>query len=120
MREIIFYRTESDKCPVKEFLDSLNGRQAQKVVWVLKLIEELIAVPKQYFKKLIDSDELWEIRVQFEGNIFRILGFFDGRNVLILNHGFRKKSQKTPQREIELSKQRKKDYFRSKHRERFE
>ncbi len=45
MKEIVFYRTESGKCPVEEFLDSLTAKQAQKVVWVLNLIEELDDVP---------------------------------------------------------------------------
>lgn len=50
MREIIFYRTASGKCPVEEFLDSLPAKEAQKVTWVLRLIEELPRIPKQYFK----------------------------------------------------------------------
>jgi len=41
VREIIFYKTETGKCYVKEFLDSLSGKEAQKVVWLFKLIEEL-------------------------------------------------------------------------------
>ncbi len=39
MREITFYRTDSDKCPIEEFLDLLSGKQAQKVLWVLRLIQ---------------------------------------------------------------------------------
>jgi hypothetical protein len=38
MKEIIFYRSESGKCPVEEFLDGLDVKQAQKVVWVLNII----------------------------------------------------------------------------------
>jgi len=41
MREIIFYRTSSGKCPVEEFLDSLSAKQAQKVTWVIALVESL-------------------------------------------------------------------------------
>ena len=41
MREIEFYRTDMGKCPIEEFLDSLSGKQAQKIAWVLQLIEEL-------------------------------------------------------------------------------
>ena len=77
MRTISFYRTESGDCPVEGFLDSLTGKQAQKVLWVLQLIEELNRVPSQYFKKLVDTDEIWEVRVQFGSNIFRMLGFFE-------------------------------------------
>ena len=41
MREIRFYRTPSGNCPVEEFLDSLTGKVAQKVLWVMQIIEEL-------------------------------------------------------------------------------
>ena len=41
MREIHFYRTDSGLCPVEEFLDSLTAKQAQKVTWVMQLVEEM-------------------------------------------------------------------------------
>ncbi len=76
MREIQFYRTGSGACPVEEFLDSLTSKQTQKVAWVLQLVEEMDTVPVQYFKKLVNTDNLWEVRVQAGNNIFRLLGFF--------------------------------------------
>ncbi len=91
MREIIFYRTDSGKCPVEEFLDSLNAKEAQKVTWVLRLVEELPRIPSQYFKKLANTNDIWEIRVILGGNIIRILGFWDGPNLVVLTHGFHKK-----------------------------
>jgi phage-related protein len=111
MRQVNFYRAESGRCPVEEFLDSLTGKQAQKVAWVLQLIEDLDIVPRQYFKKLINTDNIWEVRVQFGGDIFRLLGFFDGDALLILTNGFAKKTQKTPQQEIATAEQRKYHYF---------
>ena len=111
MRAINFYRTESGTCPVEDFLDSLSGKQTQKVVWVLRLIEELDVVPRQYFQKMVNTDDIWEVRVQFGGNIFRILGFFAGSAELILTNGFIKKRQKTPRQEIALAERRKKEYL---------
>lgn len=111
VRTVNFYRTESGNCPVEDFLESLSGKQAQKVVWVLRLIEELDNVPGQYLKKLVNTEDIWEVRVQFGGNIFRLLGFFDGSTLLILTTGFAKKSQKTPQQEIELATRRKNEYL---------
>lgn len=111
MRTVNFYRTASGSCPVEDFLDSLTGKQAQKVIWVLRLIEELDTVPGQYLKKLVNTDDIWEVRVQFGGNIFRLLGFFDGTTLLILTNGFAKKRQKTPRQEIELATRRKRDYL---------
>jgi hypothetical protein len=52
MKEISFYKTDLGNCPIEYFLDSLTGKQAQKVVWVLQLIEELKMPPAQYLKKL--------------------------------------------------------------------
>jgi hypothetical protein len=60
MRTVNFYRLPNGKSPVEKFLDSLTGKQAQKVLWVLQLIEELESVPRQYFKKLADSEEIWK------------------------------------------------------------
>ena len=111
MRQVNFYRTSSGRSPVEEFLDSLTGKQAQKVVWVLQLIEELDHVPKQYLKKLVNTEGIWEVRVQFSGNIFRLLGFFDGEELLILTSGFAKKTQKTPRQEIATAENRKRDYL---------
>ena len=102
---------DSGHCPVEEFLDSLESKQAQKVVWVLQLVEELDLVPVQYFKKLVGSDEIWEVRVQVGGNIFRILGFLDGAELVVLNHAFQKKTQKTPRKEIQTAERRKRDYL---------
>ena len=56
MRTVSFYRLPNGVSPVEEFLDSLTGKQAQKVLWVLQLVEELEVIPRQYFKKLIDSE----------------------------------------------------------------
>ena len=114
MRTIIFYRLESGKSPVEDFLSMLSGKQAQKVIWVLKLIEELETVPVTYFKKLKGTDGIWEVRIQSGRNIYRILGFMDGNHLVILNHAFQKKSQKTPLQAIKLSEKRKRDYLRRK------
>ena len=53
MRTVNLYRPLNGNSPVEEFIDSLRGKQAQKVLWVLQLIEELDVIPRQYFKKLI-------------------------------------------------------------------
>jgi len=111
MRTVNFYRLPNGNSPVEEFLDSLTGKQAQKVLWVLQLIEELDVIPRQYFKKLVDSEGIWEVRIQFGNDIFRLLSFFDGGTLLILTNGFAKKTQKTPTQEIALAVRRKEDYL---------
>ncbi len=111
MKEIVFYKTITNKNPVKDFLDSLSSKEAQKVVWVLKLIEDLPQVPRQYFKKLANTDDIWEVRVNVEKKAFRILCFFDGINLIVLAHAIQKKTQKTPRQAIRIAQARKKDYF---------
>jgi phage-related protein len=99
-RTVIFYRTVSGKCPVQEFIDSLPGKVAQKIVWVLRLLEDMDIVPASYFKKLAGTEDIWECRIQFGSNAYRIFCFFTNNSV-VLTHGFVKKSQKTPAGEIE-------------------
>ena len=113
-KEIRFYRTDAGSCPVEEFVDSLTGKQAQKIAWVLSLIEELDTVPVRYLKKLVNTDDLWEVRIDSGNNTFRLLGFIDEGQLVVLVHGFQKKSQKIPKQAIALAQERKKEYFRRK------
>jgi hypothetical protein len=76
MREIVFYKTNSGKCPVEEYLDTLSSKQVEKIFFVLDLVEKMSIVPRNYFKKLESTDDIWEVRVQLGNNIFRLLGFF--------------------------------------------
>ncbi len=78
MKKIIFYKTDSGKSPVQEFINSLSDKEAKKVAWVLRLVRDLENIPTTYFKKLINTDDIWEVRVQFGRNIFRFLGFYYG------------------------------------------
>jgi len=110
VREVHFYRTESDDRPVEEFLDALTGKQAQKVIWVLRLVEQLDPVPAQYFKKLTGTDGLWEVRAQHGGDTFRLIGFFDSSRFVVVS-GFAKKSEKMPRQEIDVASARRQDYL---------
>ena len=96
---------------MEEFLDSLNAKQAQKVLWVLRVVQELSRVPQQYLKKLEGTDDLWEVRAEFGGDAFRLLGYWDEGQLIILTNGFAKKTQKTPVREIALAVERRRDHL---------
>ncbi len=111
MRKIEFYRTESDSSPVEEFLDSLTDKQTAKIAWVLRIVRDYERVSKEYFKKLVGTDDIWEIRIKFGKDIFRILCFFEKGKIIVLTNGFVKKSQKTPSSEIKLAEKRKKEYI---------
>ena len=110
-RKVQFFTTTDGKCPVKEFLDSLPGKTAQKAVWALQVMEERNIVPASYFKKLEGTEDIWECRVQHSSNTYRILGFFAGHATLVLTHGFIKKSKKTPARDIARAEIYKKDFL---------
>lgn len=111
MRTIQFYLAPSGANPVQQFLDELSDKQAEKVLWVLKLIQEMERVPTVYFKKLINTKGIWEARVSISGDIFRILGFMTDNSFVVLTNGFQKKSQETPRSEIDLAESRKNDYL---------
>jgi len=110
IREVVFYKTSS-RSPIDDFLDTLSSKQAQKVAWVLNIIEEMEIVPSQYFQKMVNTDDIWEARVKIGSNIFRLLGFFDGAKLVVMSHAFQKKTQKTPRQAIRLAEKRKRDYF---------
>lgn len=113
MKTISFYRTASGKNPVQEYLDKLTDVQATKIAWVLKLIREIDQIPPKYFKKLVNTDDIWEVRVNVGKNSFRLLGFYQGQGqkMIILTNSFQKKTQKTPLKEIRLAEKRKKEYL---------
>ncbi len=111
MREVIFYKLPNGTCPVEDFLDSLSAKQADKITWVLSLVEDLQLVPRQYFKKLVGTEGIWEVRIEFGSDIFRLLGFFDKGSLVVLTNGFTKKTQKTSANEIALAEKRKKEYL---------
>jgi len=115
-RSIIFYTTETGRRPVEELLDSLKSKEAQKILWVLKLIQELDRVPAQYFKKLSGSDQIWECRVRTESKAIRIFDFFVNGDTLVLTHGYAKKSQRTDAKEIKLAEKYRSDYLTRKRR----
>jgi len=104
-RTVVFY---------KDYFDAFFVKQRQKVkdriVWTLTLIEELPRVPGTYLKHVENTDALYEIRVQQGSDIFRIFCFFDKGQLVIVTHGFKKKTQKTPKKEIDLALKIKSDY----------
>ncbi len=52
----MFYKTADGECPIQEFLDSLSGKVAQKILWTLKLLEDMEILPATYFKKLTGTN----------------------------------------------------------------
>jgi phage-related protein len=79
------------------------------------VVRDLERVPANYLKKLVNTDDIWEVRVDVGRKTFRLLGFFDGRELIVLTNSFQKKAQQTPPSEIRLAEERKSDYVRRRH-----
>ena len=112
MRKVIFYKTEEGSSPVEDFLYTLTDKQQQKAAWVLAILRDMPFVHRKYLKKLVGTDNIWEVRIESGNDTFRLLGFMEMDNLVILTNGFAKKTQLTPKSEIRLAEKRKKDYER--------
>ena len=91
-------------------------RIQEKIEYVFKLLRTVERVPKKFLKHLENTDGLFEIRVEMDGNIYRIFCCFDEGNIVVLFNAFQKKSQKTPKQELDLAKKLMKEYFSQKER----
>lgn len=104
-RTIIFYKNY-----FQEFFIKQNEKVKDKIIWTLDLIEELQRIPEPYLKHIEGTEALFEIRVQYGNDIFRIFCFFDKGQLIILANGFQKKTQKTPKQEIAKALKIKQEY----------
>ncbi len=94
-----------------EFFNAQTEKVKDKIDYVLYLVTVADRIPKKFFDQMTGCDGLYEIRVEFESNIFRIFCCFDNGNLVVLFNGFQKKSQKTPAKEIEKALRIKAEYF---------
>ncbi len=97
-----------------KFYNQLNSKVQLKIDWTIELIRTTRIVPIKFFKKLKNTNELWEIRVEANKGIYRIFCFFDNGNLIILLNGFQKKTKKTPKKEIKRAEKLKKEYYENK------
>lgn len=108
-REIIFYESY-----FVDFYVEQSEKLQEKIEYVFKIIRTVQFIPKKFFDYMTGTDGLYEIRVEFESNIYRIFCCFDKGNIVVLFNVFQKKTQKTPKNEIELALKLKKEYFNTK------
>lgn len=64
------------------------------------------------YTKHIDG-KIWELRVDFDKNFHRIFYFIFTENKVVFLHGFNKKSNKTPAKEIDQSKNNYDDFIKN-------
>ena len=101
----------------KEFYVAQSQTVRDKINFVLKLVETQRIIPRKFFRIIEGTNGIYEIRIEIEGNIYRVFCCMDGGAVVVLFHGFQKKTQKTPQREIKRAEAIMKDYFKCKEKE---
>jgi phage-related protein len=108
-REIKFYKHYFNEFFVAQS-DKVRRKIAQTLVW-LQTIDRL---PVSILKHIEGVSGLYEIRIEYSGNIYRVFCCFDEGSLVILFNGFQKKTQKTPTREIDKAEQLMNEYFKSK------
>ena len=105
-RTVIFYKDYFN-----DFFAGQKPKVKDKIIWTLRLIEELPRIPETYLKNLDDADALFEIRIKQGGDIFRVFCIFDEGKLIVLFNAFQKKTQKTPKQEIEKALKIKDEYY---------
>lgn len=105
-----FYVEANGSVPVEEFLDSLDLKTRARFRWSMEQLRVRNVRAREPLVKHLEGD-LWELREESQTNIYRIIYFFfTGRRIVFL-HGFQKKSDKTPRKELELAKRRYGDFL---------
>ena len=108
-RKIIFYENH-----FIEFYQVLDQKVKVKIQYVFELIKQVDRIPEKFLKHLTGTNGLYEIRIEYQSNIYRVFCCFDEGQLVVLFNGFQKKSQKTPQGEIDKAELLMKSYFENK------
>lgn len=112
---IIFYETENQKSDVWDFLENLRAKahkskdariQYKQITLYIELLQNNGTYLPENITKHIE-DNIWELRP----GVHRIFYFFCEEDTFILLHSFRKKTKKTPRREIEKAKAKRDNYL---------
>jgi phage-related protein len=106
IRQVIFFKDYFE-----DFYENQSSKVKSKIDHVLFVITVAERIPQKFFQHLEGTDGLYEIRVEYQGNIYRIFCCFDDGKLVVLFNGFQKKTQKTPKGELDKALKIKADYF---------
>lgn len=109
IRQIIFHGEH-----FLDFYKSLDTKVKSKIQYVLELIKQVERVPVKFLAPMSGYEGLYEVRVEYQSNIYRIFCCFDEGKLVVLFNGFQKKTQKTPKEELEKAMRLKNEYFKLK------
>jgi len=105
-RKIVFHKEY-----FLDFYRTLDDKVKAKIQYVFELIKQVDRVPEKFLVPISGGDGLFEIRIEYQSNIYRVFCCFDEGRIVVLFNGFQKKTQKTPKEEIERAMRLKKEYF---------
>jgi len=108
-RTVIFY-----KHYFQDFFATQTPQVRKKIAQTLVWVQEVDRLPISILRNIENVKRLFEIRIEFGGNIFRIFCCFDKGNLVVLFNAFQKKTQKTPQKEINKAERLMNEYFNEK------
>lgn len=91
------------------FMATLSEKEQEKVQYGLLLLKTQDRLPKKFVKLIRDG--LYELRTEYNSNIYRVFFIFDDGAIVVLFNGFQKKTQKTPVAEIEKALKIKEAYY---------
>ena len=113
--EVDFYEKENGEQPAKEFMLSLDKKLRAKLADTIMILQDNGYELREPYSKHI-SEGIFELRAKQGSDIARVMYFFYVDRHIILTNGFIKKTQKTPQSEIEKAKRYRSDYLKRKER----
>ena len=103
-------KKENGEVPVEEFLNSVNPKMRAKIYGLMSILQEKGNMLREPYSKHLE-DGIFELRCKFGSDITRVLYFFYYEGKVIMTNGFVKKTQKTPKEEIQIAKDRRKDFI---------
>lgn len=92
-----------------EFIRKLTDKEREKIDYALVLLKTQDRLPAKFVKHI--KDGLYELRAEYNGNIYRIFFIFDEDKIVVLFNGFQKKTQKTPSNEITKALKLRDEYY---------
>ena len=93
----------------ERFKETLTPKEQFKLDYIISLLETGDRIPVKFIKYVRDG--LFELRMEYNGNIYRVFFIFDEGQIVVLFNGFQKKTQKTPQSEIDKALKIKEEYY---------
>ena len=104
IREIITYDSYYD-----DFIATVSPEVKKKIHYIFDLLCTEDRVSKKFVEHIRDG--IYEIRITYDGDIYRIFFIFDKGKIVVLFNGFQKKTQKTPENEIQKAIKIRKEYY---------